>query len=280
MSLSRPGLKPPDTSFHTSSERDRHVGYSTGNLKLTGERTLPGVPKENYWFRRHLIAYEFAQSHAKDKIVLDIGCGEGYGSYLLSKSAIRVIGVDIAPEVIEHASTKYKAANLSFEIMDVAELKFDEDFADLVVSLQVIEHLPDELPFLREMARVLKKNGEAILSTPNRKTISPGSLEPINPFHFREYTPFELQEVLSDFFEEVKIHGVFHSGILRLNDRLKAVDFIKVYEMGWMNPRLWLHRFLCPLIRTSDFKIAKNDLENCLDIIAVCHAKKRGPAKC
>ncbi len=256
------------------------MGSGTGNLKLTGERTLPGILKENYWFKRHLVAYEFAQSRARSKIVVDIGCGEGYGSYLLSKSASKVIGIDIAPEVIEHAKTKYKAANLSFEIMDVAELNFEDGFADLAVSLQVIEHLPDQTPFLKEISRVLNENGEAIISTPNKKTISPGSLEPINPFHFTEYTPVDLYNTLTEFFEEVKMLGIFHSGILRLNDRIRAVDFVKVYEMSRMNPRLWLHRLICPIVRTSDFKITSNDLENCLDIIAICQAKRGGAPEC
>jgi len=255
------------------------VRSGAGNLKLTGERTLPGISKENYWFKRHLVAYEFAQSRAVGKVVIDIGCGEGYGPYLLSKSAKRVIGIDIAPEVIEHARKKYNFPNLTFETMDVKELKFPDDSSDLIVSLQVIEHLPEELPFLKEIARVLKKDGEAVLSTPNRKTISPGSLKPINPFHFREYTPSEFRELLSDFFEDVSVVGVLHAGILRLNERIGAVDFIKVYEMSKLNPRLWLHRILCPLIMTKDFKITDEDIDDCLDIIAVCKGKRNFSSK-
>ena len=70
-------------------------------LVLTGERTLPGIPEENYWFQRHVVAYEFAAKLVAGKDVLDAGCGEGYGAALLARDAASVVGTDLEPEVVE-----------------------------------------------------------------------------------------------------------------------------------------------------------------------------------
>ena len=144
-------------------------------LPLTGERTLPGIPRENYWFRRHLVAYELAAREVRGKRVIDVGCGEGYGPALLASAAERVLGVDIAVEVVEHARDAYPAPNLSFEVMNVNHLGVADASFDVAVSFQVVEHLTDEAGYFREISRVLKPGGSALLTTPNRLTISPGS---------------------------------------------------------------------------------------------------------
>ncbi len=248
----------------------------SGGLQLTGERTLPGIPRENYWFQRHLVAYELARDLARGKRVIDIGCGEGYGPAMLAGTAAEVLGVDIAPEVVDHATLAYSGPNLHFEVMDVSDLGVPPGSFDLAVSFQVVEHLVDESGYFSEMARVLGGTGSAVITTPNRLTISPGSDRPINPFHLREYTPAEFAEVLAVYFEAVEISGLFHAGWLALNDRLKVVDFIKFYEMGHANPRFWTHRLLTPLVKTGDFKVDTRGLDRCLDIVAVCRGGREG----
>jgi SAM-dependent methyltransferase len=245
-------------------------------LQLTGERTLPGIPRENYWFQRHLVAYELARDMAPGKRVIDIGCGEGYGPAMLAGAAAEVLGVDIAPEVVEHARSTYPSANLSFEVMDVGELRVPTGSYDLAVSFQVVEHLVDESGYFSEIARVLGETGTAVITTPNRLTISPGSDTPINPFHLREYTPEEFAGVLADYFGVVEIRGLFHSGWLAFNDRLKLVDFIRFYGMGRANPRFWTHRLLTPLVRTGDFRVEAGRTDRCLDIVAVCSGGSGG----
>ena len=242
-------------------------------LLLTGERTLPGIPRENYWFARHMVAYELAAKMAAGKRVIDIGCGEGYGPALLAKSAREVLGVDIAPEVVAHARLVYPAPNLSFEVMDVNRLEVPSGSFDFAVSLQVVEHLVDESGYFSEIARALASGGAALLTTPNRLTISPGCDKPINPFHLREYTPDEFAEALAAHFETVEIQGLFHAGWLALNDRVKLVDFIRFYEMGRANPRFWTHRLLTPRVHTRDFRLSAADMERCLDIVAVCRGR-------
>src|SRR5204862_6114882 len=84
-------------------------------LELTGERTLPDVPAENYWFRRHLTVYEWIAARVIGSRVLDMACGEGYGSEVLSRSAAGVTGVDANPEAHEHAKRRYRRQNLIFQ---------------------------------------------------------------------------------------------------------------------------------------------------------------------
>jgi SAM-dependent methyltransferase len=242
----------------------------TVELELTGERTLPGIPHENYWFQRHVAVYEFARTLAEGKRVIDIGCGEGYGSSILAGSASEVLGVDIAPEVVGHAERKYGTENLSFRVMDVNRLEVPPQSFDLAVSFQVAEHLADATGYFSEIARVLAPEGVALLSTPNRLTISQGSETPINPFHLREFTPEEFRSALDGYFETVEVKGLFHTRWLRLNEKVPLVDFIRVYEMKRYNPRYWTHMLLAPRVGTADFRVGTSGIENCLDIIAIC----------
>src|SRR5947199_10017090 len=84
-------------------------------LTLTGERTLPDVPAENYWYRRHLAVYEWIGARVVGLRLLDMACGEGYGSEVLSRSAAAVVGVDANPQAHEHARLRYRRQNLGFE---------------------------------------------------------------------------------------------------------------------------------------------------------------------
>lgn len=245
-------------------------------LQLTGERTLPGIARENYWFQRHLVAYELACTVAAGLNVIDVGCGEGYGPAMLARAAAGVLGVDIAPEVVRHARSTYRAENLSFEVMEVCGLDVPSGSFDAAVSFQVVEHLVDESGYFSEISRVLAPGGTALFTTPNRLTISPGSDAPINPFHLREYTPAEFSAALSEHFGRVEVRGLFHSGWLALNERVRLIDFIKVYEMGRLNPRLWAHRLLTPLVSSRCFRFSDRDLDGCLDILAVCGDPRRG----
>src|SRR6478672_6226271 len=84
-------------------------------LALTGERTLPDVPEENYWYRRHLAVYEWIAERVAGFRVADLACGEGYGADVLARTAADVVGVDANPEAYEHARLRYRRANLRFE---------------------------------------------------------------------------------------------------------------------------------------------------------------------
>ena len=107
-------------------------------LPLTGERTLPDLPEENYWYRRHLVVYEWIAARVGGLRVVDMACGEGYGSNVLAGAAASVVGVDANPEAHEHARLRYVRPNLRFE-RDLVE-SFAEP-CDVVVFLQTIEHV-------------------------------------------------------------------------------------------------------------------------------------------
>src|SRR5215213_10622422 len=192
-------------------QRDQPPGVPP--LALDGERTLPDVPEENYWYRRHLVVYEWIAGRVRGLRVVDLACGEGYGSDTLARSASEVIGVDANPQAHEHARARYRRSNLRFERGLV------EDFrgpCDAVVFLQTIEHVSDPESLLRSIARAAPV---AYVSTPNRLTLAPpGAPKSDNPWHLREYTLAEYRELLEPHFGHVEILGVFHAKKLRLHE--------------------------------------------------------------
>jgi SAM-dependent methyltransferase len=169
------------------------------------------MPHENYWFRRHEIAYLTALPVARGARVLDAGCGEGYGAAMLADDGAQVLAVDLDHGTLRHVADRYPqvrplAANL-------VKLPFIEGSFDTIVSMQVVEHLWDQHEFVRQCARVLREFGLLVLSTPNRLTFSPGSAagdRPTNPFHSRELDPDELADLLSPTFGLVSMLGVHH----------------------------------------------------------------------
>ncbi len=169
-------------------------------LELTGERTLPDVPEENYWFRRHLAVYEWIAAQVEGMSVADLACGEGYGSDVLARRAAAVVGVDANPEAHEHARLRYVRPNLRFE-RDLVENVGDlPESLDAVVFLQTIEHIED-VPAL--LARIAGAAPLAFISTPNRLTLAPeGAQKSDNPWHLREYTIDEYRDLLEPAFSQ------------------------------------------------------------------------------
>ena len=159
-------------------------------LTLTGERTIPDLDIENYWFRRHEVVYQRLAKHCVGRDVLEAGCGEGYGADLLAGVARRVVALDYDAAAVAHVASRYPRV----EVMqaNLAELPLPDASVDVVVNFQVIEHLWDQAQFVSECARVLRPSGVLMVSTPNRITFSPGRDTPINPFHTRELNADEL----------------------------------------------------------------------------------------
>src|SRR3954452_25357627 len=98
-------VRPPMAGPELYRQRDQPAGVPP--LSLTGERTLPDVPEENYWYRRHLVVYEWIAARVCGRRVVDLACGEGYGTDVLGRTAASVVGVDANPEAFEHARLKY-----------------------------------------------------------------------------------------------------------------------------------------------------------------------------
>src|ERR671923_1664879 len=122
-------------------------------LVLTGERTLPDVPAENYWFRRHLAVYEWIAKRCAGLDVADMACGEGYGVDVLARRATRVTGVDANPEAHEHARLKYTRPGVRF-VRDLVE-RYSQP-CDAVVFLQTIEHVEDPAAVLDHFKTLLR----------------------------------------------------------------------------------------------------------------------------
>jgi len=152
----------------------------------------------------------FIRSYFVDKIVLDAGCGAGYGSNFLAESGARwVLGIDISPEAIHFAAQNYACRNLTFCVMDCTLLGLKSQTFDMVVSLELIEHLTQPNQFLAEVVRVLKPDGLFFMSTPNCKVSSTPGGKTSWPFHKHEFSFDELRALLETYFHEVQIWGSY-----------------------------------------------------------------------
>jgi SAM-dependent methyltransferase len=234
-------------------------------LELTGERTLPDVPEENYWFRRHLAAYEWIAARCSGRRVADLACGEGYGSEVLARRAAEVIGVDANPEAHEHARLRYRRPNLRFERGLVEEFSGP---CDTIVFLQTIEHVqePDRLLDRFAVAAPL-----AYISTPNRLTLAPpGAAKSDNPWHVREYTLDEYRELLAPHYSHVEIVGLFHARKLRAHEVAIRLGWDRVHRAARITKPFY-DRFV-RAISARDFVLRDDDLDRALDFLAICHA--------
>src|SRR3569833_3400571 len=182
-------------------------------LPLTGERTIPGLAEENYWFRRHEVVYQRLRDRCAGRDVLEAGCGEGYGADLIADVARSVIGLDYDEATVAHVRARYPRVDMRFGFLAV--LPLPDSSVDVVVNFQVIEHLWDQPQFVAECLRVLRPTGLLLMSTPNRVTFSPGRDTPINPFHTRELNAGELTELLETAgFTLEAMQGVFRGPAL------------------------------------------------------------------
>ena len=171
-------------------------------LPYTGERLVTAVA--NQTMMEHLHRYGLAIDLCDGKVVLDIASGEGYGSSLLAKRALRVYGVDISSEAVEHASKKYEAPNLKFLQGRADAIPVADSQIELAVSFETLEHhdLHDEM--MRELRRVLKADGLLIISTPDKRYYSE---EPKfkNEFHVKELYEAEFRDLLARHFRNVLV---------------------------------------------------------------------------
>jgi len=190
--------------------------------EFTGERVIPGQVDIDL-MNEHLARYAFAARLARGKRVLDAGCGTGYGSAELAKTAAAVLGVDVAAEAVSFAREHYRLPNLSFEQGSCTALPHANGCFDLVVAFEVIEHLEAWREFLFEVRRVLSASGQFIVSTPNKLYYSESrGADGDNPFHVHE---FEFEEFRSE------LRAVFPDVSLYLENHTEGVTF-QPHERG------------------------------------------------
>jgi 2-polyprenyl-3-methyl-5-hydroxy-6-metoxy-1,4-benzoquinol methylase len=254
---------------HLYEQRDQPEGVPP--LALTGERTLPDVPEENYWYRRHLVVYEWIAARVRGLRAIDMACGEGYGADVLARTAASVVGVDANPEAHEHARLRYVRANLRF-VRDLVD-SFAEE-ADAVVFLQTIEHVQEPGAVLAHFRSLVGDTGTVFVSTPNVLTLAPkGASRSDNPWHVHEYRVEEFEQLCRAQFGTVDMYGLFHARKLRAHEL--------ALRLGWdrVHPRLGLTRrfydWFTPAIAASDFSLraaGDADMDRALDFLAVCRA--------
>jgi SAM-dependent methyltransferase len=262
-------------------------------LENTRERALPqhhAQTLEDYLvYLKHVALYDFAKTFCAQKIVLDLGCGEGYGSAALAPGARYTIAADNSFDAVAHASVKYARANLAFVVCDAQWLPFRSDAFDVVISFEVIEHIGNVRAYLDEIKRV--NVGIALISTPNRLLRLLPFQKPWNRFHRREYDYCDLARALSAVFARVQVRGVTAiPAILAIEKRrVKQSPFTAYPKMvaQMLLPQLFYDRLMKVKSRRtpvaegagnfdaarfspSDFKISETGLRECITLLAIC----------
>ena len=264
----------------TSPDSDSRPGAASGTpqvgLPLTGERTVPGLAVENYWFRRHEVVYERVADRCAGRDVLEAGAGEGYGADLIAGVARRVIGLDYDETAVAHVKARYPRVDMRHA--NLIDLPLADAAVDVVVNFQVIEHLWNQPRFVAECARVLRPGGVLLMSTPNRITFSPGRDTPINPFHTRELDAAELTELLTDAGLVVEaMLGVFHGARLRELDAKHGGSIIDAQITRAVAGAPWSDDLLADVesVGTADFDLVDTAdpdgprIDDSLDLVAI-----------
>jgi SAM-dependent methyltransferase len=241
-------------------QRDQPPGVPP--LTLDGERTLPDVPEENYWFRRHLAVYEWIAPRVAGRHVVELAAGEGYGADVLARRADSVVAIEPNPEAFEHARLRYR--QVAFR-RDVAETFVEP--CDAVVFLQTIEHVADPALVLANIRAQLRPGGVAFVSTPNVLTLAPGAERSDNPWHVREYRPEEFRALCAGVFPSVELLGVFHARMLRAHAVALRLGWDRVHRALRITGPFY-DRFV-PAISSRDFAVRAGSLERSLDLLAV-----------
>jgi len=173
------------------------------NLEWTGERLTTSL-ESVHGVIEHLHRYAIAQKITSNKIVLDIASGEGYGSFLISKNATKVYGVDVDEKSIYHAKTKYVSSdNIEFIVGSTDAIPLADNSVDVVISFETIEHHDKHDLMMQEVTRVLKKDGLLLISSPEKSIYN--ERDPNNPYHIKELNLNDFKDLLNRNFKKVKV---------------------------------------------------------------------------
>jgi len=257
-------------------------------MTVTGERVTTPERGFNPTWQRHVAAYRLAGTMLGPGNVLDLGCGVGHSYRLLEPR--ETVGVDLSAEALEGQGRETVKA-------DMRALPFAAGSFASVLSVHSLEHVPDAERALAEAARVLAGDGKAVFVTPNRLTFGRAD-EIIDPYHYVEYDPLQLEAVCAPFFEEVRVGGIFGSeryqALLdeqRLKlDRLLAKDPLRLRRLAprrmlqlLYDRRLTAERSHADVradaIAVEDFSFARSGLDGCLDLVAECTSPRLAATK-
>ena len=202
-------------------------------MKFTGERFIPGARGE-IWIE-HWHRYHFASRFVGGKRVLDVACGEGYGTALLAREAAHVTGVDISPDAIAHARKNYAASRAEFAEGSCTRLPLGDASVDVAVSFETLEHIGEQSAFIDELARVLRPEGVLLLSCPNRREYS-DVRGFSNEFHVKELYRDELAALLKRRFAESAWYGQRPSFFSLIAPEAAAPSQAQLVEVSEANP--------------------------------------------
>ena len=218
---------------------------TSSNLTFDGERFIPGVAGNIEL--EHLHRYALAQRLCQGKMVLDIACGEGYGSAMMAQSALSVIGMDISKQAIAHAQSRYLADNLTFKVGDCTAIDLPDACVDLVVSFETIEHHDQHSEMLSELRRVLKPGGVLLMSSPDRFFYSekPGTH---NEHHVKELYEHEFKTLIERHFRQVHYYAqtvaygsvIFAESIAATQGTYSKNGDVLAHANGLASPLFWL----------------------------------------
>jgi SAM-dependent methyltransferase len=231
--------------------------------RIVPDATEPGI------VALHLKRYEFAQPFCAGRDVLDAGCGVGYGTAFLAETARHVVGVDRSTEPIANARRRYTGPNAEFSVGDLLELDALDDAFDVVCCFETIEHLTDQEQFLVEVRRVLRPAGTLLVSTPRAESAG-AALS--NPFHERELSAAEFEELLRRHFGDVDLYGQRRHQTAR-HRALQRADVLGLRKrLPLLRPlaRRLLGTPAMADVESGEIEIAPGRLEDATELLAVC----------
>ena len=208
---------------------------------MSGERIYPEeikTPEEYLIYLKEVFIYTWCKEKiSQGDCCLDAGCGEGYGTKLLSSAVKKITGIDIDKKIIRKASKKYAGNNCAYQLYDGKTIPFADNYFDVIVSFHAIEHIKNDIGFIDEMYRALKDNGRLIITTPNKTIRLPGNMPSWNVFHIREYTPDELKRLLTKRFKEVAILGIGAVSEVKKLEEERIRNNLKIASYDFLNLR-------------------------------------------
>ena len=215
------------TSYNNSSKKEPSLISKSRKIKVRSKGNygiLSAIerldPNHTPWYSKkllneHLSRYRLAVPFCKEKTVIELGCGSGYGTKLIAKSgAKKVYGIDIDELTIKYAKKFYSHKKITFIKASAMHTKLPKNIADVIISFETIEHVTNPSKMITEINRILKPGGLLIISTPNKAM----SLDD-NPYHIKEFMLTELDSLLNGF-TDLKYFGQGKS----------IISLIKIYQ--------------------------------------------------
>ena len=233
-------------------------------MALSIERLSKNTALPPWVFAEHMARFEFASQFVKNKIVIDCACGTGISSKIFVEAGAKEIwSFDLDKKEIEQLIKTNSNSSIKFQVASGIKLPLPDNFADVYISLETIEHIKEDEGYLKEAKRVLKNNGTFICSTPNRTITNPTKTvndKPFNKFHVREYSFDEFTNLVKKYFLVSEIYGQNPISLLRTKIMFVVGKILPFGGAVWINKFLKLPRFLIKNIERHKVSLIKKEL--------------------